>query len=216
MNKNIQDERFLVAEEAICQAFYEIAQKKTLERITVSDVIKKAGIVRSTFYNHYEGIPDLLDAVEDQTIHHLFTMMDQFHVKKSTPQDNSVIILRFYQNLCSYIRENPFLAQLLGSPRGDAFFETQPISPAPPHIPGRRYLSRSLIPLAEHLAFSTNGQRKILQFRPILSQSCWQTPFQNPHSPIWIDHLLHLYLLLHGQSCPLHCAQMGFSGQPAP
>ena len=95
MNKNIQDERFLVAEEAICQAFYEIAQKKTLERITVSDVIKKAGIVRSTFYNHYEGIPDLLDAVEDQTIHHLFTMMDQFHVKKSTPQDNSVIILRF-------------------------------------------------------------------------------------------------------------------------
>lgn len=123
MNKNIQDERFLVAEEAICQAFYEIAQKKTLERITVSDVIKKAGIVRSTFYNHYEGIPDLLDAVEDQTIHHLFTMMDQFHVKKSTPEDNSVIILRFYQNLCSYIRENPFLAQLLGSPRGDAFFE---------------------------------------------------------------------------------------------
>ena len=89
----------------------------------MSDVIKKAWIVRSTFYNHYEGIPDLLDAVEDQTIHHLFTMMDQFHVKKSTPQDNSVIILRFYQNLCSYIRENPFLAQLLGSPRGDAFFE---------------------------------------------------------------------------------------------
>ena len=43
--------------------------------------------------------------------------------KKAPPQDNSVIILRFYQNLCSYIRENPFLAQLLGSPRGDAFFE---------------------------------------------------------------------------------------------
>ena len=43
MNKNIQDERFLVAEEAICQAFYEIAQKKTLGRITVSDVIKKSG-----------------------------------------------------------------------------------------------------------------------------------------------------------------------------
>ena len=28
MNKNIQDERFLVTEEAICQAFYEIAPKK--------------------------------------------------------------------------------------------------------------------------------------------------------------------------------------------
>lgn len=123
MNKNMQDERFVVAEEAICQAFYQIAKKKALEKITVSDVIKTAGIVRSTFYNHYEGIPNLLEAVEDQTIDHLFTLLDQFHVKKHTPQDNSVIILQFYQNLCNYIQENPFLAQLLSSPHGDAFFE---------------------------------------------------------------------------------------------
>lgn len=123
MNKNIQDERYVVAEEAICQAFYKVAKKKTLEKITVSDVIKTAGIVRSTFYNHYDGIPDLLEKVEDQTIDHLFTLLDQFHVKKHTPQDNSAIILRFYQNMCDYILENPFLAQLLSSPRGDAFFE---------------------------------------------------------------------------------------------
>lgn len=28
MNKNMQDERFVMAEEAICQAFYQIAKKR--------------------------------------------------------------------------------------------------------------------------------------------------------------------------------------------
>ena len=56
MQHEIQDERYSVADEAIYDAFFLILKEKDLEKITVSDVIKKAGIVRSTFYNHYENI----------------------------------------------------------------------------------------------------------------------------------------------------------------
>ena len=53
---NEQDERYSTAEDAIFDAFFLLLKEKDLEKVTVSDVIKKAGIVRSTFYNHYENI----------------------------------------------------------------------------------------------------------------------------------------------------------------
>ncbi len=59
MNNEIQDERYFVAEEAIYDAFLLTLKEKDLEKITVTDIVKKAGIVRTTFYNHYENIPTI-------------------------------------------------------------------------------------------------------------------------------------------------------------
>ncbi|MBO5486353.1 MAG: TetR/AcrR family transcriptional regulator, partial [Eubacterium sp.] len=53
----IQDERYYVANEAILDAFLLVLKEKDMDKITVSDIIKKAGIVRSTYYNHFENIP---------------------------------------------------------------------------------------------------------------------------------------------------------------
>nr|MCR5103355.1 TetR/AcrR family transcriptional regulator [Eubacterium sp.] len=78
---NESDERYSTVEEAIYDAFFILLQDKDIDKITVSDVIKKAGIVRSTFYNHYENIPALLVAAEDKTIQDIFKMMESFHPK---------------------------------------------------------------------------------------------------------------------------------------
>ena len=93
-------------------------KEKDLEKITVSDVIKKAGIVRSTFYNHYENIPALVAAVEDKTINDIFSLMETFH-----PKNDNDICKSFFMAVCDYTMNNPFLANLLRSPRGDKFFE---------------------------------------------------------------------------------------------
>ena len=42
-------------------ALMELLRKKPLEYITVSEICKKAGVNRSTFYLHYENIGDLLE-----------------------------------------------------------------------------------------------------------------------------------------------------------
>ena len=118
MNDAIQDERYSFADEAIIDSFFLLVREKDIDRISVSDVIKKAGIVRSTFYNHYENIPALVTAVEDKTIGDIFSLMDEFH-----PGNNHDICKSFYSTLCEYTKNNPFLASLLQSPRGDAFFE---------------------------------------------------------------------------------------------
>ncbi len=115
---NESDERYSTAEDAIYDAFFLLLQNKELDKITVSDVIKKAGIVRSTFYNHYENIPALMVAAEDKTIRDIFRMMESFH-----PKNDRDMCRSYFLAICNYTRKNPFLANLLQSPRGDAFFE---------------------------------------------------------------------------------------------
>lgn len=118
MLNEIQDERYYVADKAICDAFFLILKEKAVEKITVSDVIKKAGIVRSTFYNHYESIPALVTAIEDRTIDDIFSLLGTFH-----PKNDHDICKSFFITICDYTMNNPFLANLLRSPRGDEFFE---------------------------------------------------------------------------------------------
>lgn len=118
MINKIQDERYYIADEAICDAFLLVLKEKELDKITVSDIIKKAGIVRSTFYNHYENIPALVTAIEDKTIEDIFTLMETFH-----PKNDRDICKSYFLTICDYTKTNPFLANLLRSPRGDDFFE---------------------------------------------------------------------------------------------
>lgn len=95
-----------------------ILKEKEIDKITVSDVIKRAGIVRSTFYNHYENIPALITAIEDKTIHDIFSLMETFH-----PKNDRDMCRSYFLAICDYTRTNPFLANLLRNPRGDAFLE---------------------------------------------------------------------------------------------
>lgn len=118
MINEIQDERYHVADEAIYDAFLLILKEKDLDKITVSDVIKKAGIVRSTFYNHYENIPALVTAIEDKIIEDIFSLMETFH-----PENDHDMCKSYFLTICNYTMTNPFLANLLSNPRGDAFFE---------------------------------------------------------------------------------------------
>ncbi len=115
---NELDERYVTAEDAIFDSFFILLKEKDIDKITVSDVIKKAGLVRSTFYNHYENIPALVTAAEEKTIENIFSLMESFH-----PQDDRAICKSFFLAICNYTRENPFLGTLLDSTRGDAFFE---------------------------------------------------------------------------------------------
>lgn len=114
----ILDERYHVAEEAICDAFLLLLREKEMDKITVTDVIRRAGIVRSTFYNHYENIPALVTAVEDRTIRDIFSLMETFH-----PKSDRELCKSFFLTICDYTMTNPFLASLLRTPRGDTFFE---------------------------------------------------------------------------------------------
>lgn len=115
---NELDERYSTAEEAIIEAFFLLSKEKEFEKISVADVVKKSGIVRSTFYNHYENVPALISAAEDKTINDIFALMETFH-----PQDDHELCHSYFLAICNYTKDNHFLASILHSPRGDSFLE---------------------------------------------------------------------------------------------
>lgn len=112
------DERYSTAEDAIIGAFFLLSKEKQFEKITVSDVVKKSGIVRSTFYNHYENVPALISAAEDKTINDIFELMESFH-----PKGDRQLCHSYFLAICNYTKDNPFLSSILHSPRGDSFLE---------------------------------------------------------------------------------------------
>ena len=95
MQNPVPDERYYVANEAILGAFFKLSREKAPDKITVSDIIKAAGIARSTFYNHYQDIPSLVAAVEEKTICDVFSMMEKFH-----PKNDLDICRSYFLSIC--------------------------------------------------------------------------------------------------------------------
>ena len=115
---NELDGRYSTAEEAIMDSFFLLINEKNYDKITVSDVVKKSGIVRSTFYNHYENVMELVDAAENKTIDDIFSLMESFH-----PKNDHELCKSYFLAICNYTKDNPFLSNLFKSPRGDSFLE---------------------------------------------------------------------------------------------
>ena len=59
MNKN--ESKYFSTAEKMDSALMEILKTKSFEYITLSEICKKAGVNRSTFYLHYENTRDLLE-----------------------------------------------------------------------------------------------------------------------------------------------------------
>lgn len=70
---NEQDLRVIKTKTNLEMAFLELLKEKPLEKITVTELCKKSGITRKTFYLHYENVPkyfeefikQLLDELEE-------------------------------------------------------------------------------------------------------------------------------------------------------
>lgn len=81
MEKN--ESKYFYTAELMNQALISLLEKKDIEFITVTEITKKAGVNRSTFYLHYENVYELLE----ETIENLnkqflssFNVQAPFHI----------------------------------------------------------------------------------------------------------------------------------------
>lgn len=68
--------RYKENEQKIKNCVLSLLDEKCLNQITVQDICKKSGINRSTFYAHYQDIPDLLDKLESDLHHKIISQYD--------------------------------------------------------------------------------------------------------------------------------------------
>lgn len=62
----------LTAQQKLEQAYFELLEGVHYSKITVSDIITKAGVSRTTFYRHYVDVFDMYDKICKHIIDNLF------------------------------------------------------------------------------------------------------------------------------------------------
>lgn len=97
---------------AITEAFFTLYAQKPIERINVSEVVTLAGYNRSTFYEYFASVYDLLERAEDELIGHI----------REVHKDESVLELGDIQALYDLFENNELAMRALLGPYGQLRF----------------------------------------------------------------------------------------------
>jgi len=65
----------------IRQAFFEILKEKSFEKITVTDIVKRADVNRSTFYAHYPDVMGVVEEIQEENLEYTQNFMDNINFK---------------------------------------------------------------------------------------------------------------------------------------
>lgn len=85
--------------ERIEKVFIDLLQSKELKQISVSDICKRAGLNRTTFYANYTDIYALADSIRDKLESNLSVLYEKERTRKTNSND--------YLKLFRHIKENP-------------------------------------------------------------------------------------------------------------
>ena len=96
LKKIKHDLRYIKTEKAIRKTFHELLQEKDISKITVKELTERAEINKTTFYAHYETLPDLVNTLETENINYIINNLDQVQLLYTNPD---LFIDNLYHNL---------------------------------------------------------------------------------------------------------------------
>lgn len=102
---------------AILQGYIDMASIKNVEKITVSDVIKKANVSRATFYAHYKDINTLKETFETDFVKILLNQMSESI--KSLFKDPSQSVYSIFN---VFDKNKKMICALSGNGSSESFF----------------------------------------------------------------------------------------------
>lgn len=103
------DIRIKRTKDLINNAMLELIKEKPIEKITPTELCRRATINRNTFYSHYKSTSDVLTEIEDE----LFETVDSSLNVNNTPVDAITI-------LCKMLKTNQKLSNLIFSKNASA------------------------------------------------------------------------------------------------
>lgn len=94
MKKN--DGKYFYTARLMDQALVELLEKKDIEFITVTEIAKKAGVNRSTFYLHYDNVYELLEETVENLNKDFVSSFDLRTTPEINSKDNAFLITEEY------------------------------------------------------------------------------------------------------------------------
>ena len=92
----------------IGKAFLELLEEKEFEKITVTDIVRRADINRSTFYAHYPDVRGLVEDIIEDALNRTMSLMEEIEVRTMFRDP-----LPFLRQLSKPLVENQQLYRLL-------------------------------------------------------------------------------------------------------
>lgn len=92
------DPRALKTRQSLQNAFKEMLVRKPYNKITITDLTKKAGIARHTFYNHYETKQDLLNILIDSVLENFFSDLEHLDLLQMDQDQELSMYTAFFQS----------------------------------------------------------------------------------------------------------------------
>lgn len=104
------DRRVARTKEAIREAFFILADKKPMEKITIRELCDLANINRTSFYDHYQDFSDLVNSLETEIANSLLNQFDELFIR----EDYAEVTMRKYLHLIKNSREIKILFSKFG------------------------------------------------------------------------------------------------------
>jgi AcrR family transcriptional regulator len=115
-NMKKQDEKTNKTKQALLDAFCILYSKKPIEKITVQDITRKAGFNRSTFYQYFSDINELLECVENNILNYIQRKFPKGITNEKETKNIQEIVKIFYE-------KKIYLDALFGQYGGYRFLE---------------------------------------------------------------------------------------------
>ena len=101
----------------IREAFIDLLNEKSLEKITVTDIVRRADINRGTFYAHYEDITAVVRQIENGLIEKLLESLGEYHYESFFQNP-----MHFLLKISGYLEEDIAIHRvLINSSRAEQF-----------------------------------------------------------------------------------------------
>ena len=111
MNKN--DPRYIAAENRIMDAVYSLFAGKDIDEIRTQEIIRTAGVHKSTFYSHYKDKYALLDAIESRISEELYPHLESIFINMLGERKDPEKLIESYEDLAAAIIENKALFRII-------------------------------------------------------------------------------------------------------
>ena len=92
----------------IRQAFFELLKEKKFEKITVTDIVKKADVNRSTFYAHYPDVMGVVEEIQEEILEYTQNFMENVDFRDFYANPKP-----YLQHIVNLVAENNELYRLL-------------------------------------------------------------------------------------------------------
>ena len=103
----------------IRQAYTELLKEKDLNKITVTDIVKRADINRGTFYAHYPDVRGVTEEIENEFIDEMLNILSEFKYDNFF-QNPTPLLLRISRFL---EKDEDFYKVLIRSNNSEIFLE---------------------------------------------------------------------------------------------